>query len=729
MPLAGRRVIDHVIARCRAITSVDDVVIATTILDADDAVADAARSAGAKVYRGDPNDVLLRYAEAAQAFSADIVLRVTSDCPLIDPEICDRVIRHRSATGADYASNNMPRLYPHGLDCEVFTRGTLDTANRSADDDYDREHVTPWIRRTPGITRASLIGPGWPSMQHRWTLDFAEDYDFFAALFPLLPQGRIPSTADVLTILADRPDIAKINAHRRVGGPQTKPPSSPVAVFRFEADAQTGLGHAMRCNALSTQLELDGWRCYWAVSPDTAAFLDSLAPPDSCIIVDAVAPADQIKSILLACGKCDLFVVDRYGASVALEAEMRKTPALTIALDDLADRTFAADIVVNPTPAINLSDYRGKIADGARVLAGPDFAILRSQFLAHRQQTLNRVGTISRPERVLVAFGGTDPTDGTGLALDVLETSPVRWIDVILGAKAPHLQALRHRITAMGDRVRLLVDVAEVAEVMGGVDLVIGAPGTGTWERACLGLPGLLVGIAENQRANAKSVVESGVGLLSGFLTTDSRDHVAARLRTDIDRVLTNPDLFHAMQAAAAALCDGRGVMRLAAALTVAPRLNDGTPLSLRLAESTDAEMLYRWQQAPQTRRFAEDKTPFTFEQHLRWLSTKLASDRDWLLLGEAGGIVCGFLRLDWYGEDRGQPQYLVSIAAAPDWYRRGVGRALLGAARRLMPSGHFYAKVLIENAASHSLFRACGYHAGDDGYYHATHHREQPHR
>src|SRR4051812_14503524 len=132
IPGGGGIVLDHAIQRCRAIPSVDAVVIATTDREEDGAIVAAAERSGALVHRGSAEDVLARYAGAAKLAQADIVLRVTSDCPLIDPGICDRVIRLRAETGVDYAANNMPRLYPHGLDCEVFTRDGLDRADRSA---------------------------------------------------------------------------------------------------------------------------------------------------------------------------------------------------------------------------------------------------------------------------------------------------------------------------------------------------------------------------------------------------------------------------------------------------------------------------------------------------------------------------------------------------------------------------------------------------------------------
>ena len=107
-----------------------------------------------------------------------------------------------------------------------------------------------------------------------------------------------------------------------------------------------------------------------------------------------------------------------------------------------------------------------------------------------------RIADKRKIERVLIAFGGTDPVNGTGIALGALAATDIPRIDVMLGAKAVYLDAVREQAARMGDRVHLMLDVAEVAETMAEADLVIGAPGTGTWERACLGLPSLLVVIA-----------------------------------------------------------------------------------------------------------------------------------------------------------------------------------------------------------------------------------------
>ena len=142
-------------------------------------------------------------------------MRVTSDCPLIDPEACAAVLRLRSREAADYACNNMPRTGPHGLDCEAFTFAALERAAREATDSHSREHVTPWLRAQPQLKRANLSGDGSGSGL-RWTLDYPEDLAFFRALFALLPAWpAIPSSAEVIRLLAAHPEISHINSHRR----------------------------------------------------------------------------------------------------------------------------------------------------------------------------------------------------------------------------------------------------------------------------------------------------------------------------------------------------------------------------------------------------------------------------------------------------------------------------------------------------------------------------------
>lgn len=214
LPLAGGTVLREVLQRCALVPGVDVVCCAVPEGVGDDAVASEAEVAGAAVVRGSETDVLARYLKAARALDADFVLRVTSDCPLIDPALCGEVIALRAARGADYASNNMPRTFPHGLDCEAFTAAALAEADRRAHEPREREHVTPWLREHPSVRRANIEGPGGDAAQQRWTLDYPEDYAFFEALFAVLPHPAPTDWREVAAVVARHPEIAALNAHR-----------------------------------------------------------------------------------------------------------------------------------------------------------------------------------------------------------------------------------------------------------------------------------------------------------------------------------------------------------------------------------------------------------------------------------------------------------------------------------------------------------------------------------
>ena len=212
--LAGRTVLHHVLERCRVIPGADIVVCAVPDEAASAPLEAIALECGATVFRGSEADVLERYVGAARAVDADIVMRVTSDCPLIDPSICGEVLALRAESDVDYAANNMPRTFPHGLDCEAFTRDALEEAGAKATERYDREHVTPFIRRAPSRERANLASGDPLLAQHRWTLDFPEDLAFFRAVYAASPGGKLNHMADVLAVLRAHPDIATINQSR-----------------------------------------------------------------------------------------------------------------------------------------------------------------------------------------------------------------------------------------------------------------------------------------------------------------------------------------------------------------------------------------------------------------------------------------------------------------------------------------------------------------------------------
>lgn len=219
--LGGATVLAQVIARAMAVPSIDEVVVATSTQREDDPVEKEARKCGAGVFRGSETDVLSRYYEAAQSFHADVVVRITSDCPLLDPDLVERMISkflasRRGSNKPDYLSNALTRSYPRGLDAEVFTFAALESTQLAAKEAYEREHVTPYIYQHPASFIVEEFVGDKDFSSHRWTLDTPADYEFLQAVFDLL--GAAAKSAGmhaVLDLLERHPDLVRINQQIR----------------------------------------------------------------------------------------------------------------------------------------------------------------------------------------------------------------------------------------------------------------------------------------------------------------------------------------------------------------------------------------------------------------------------------------------------------------------------------------------------------------------------------
>jgi len=215
LDLCGHSVLWHVVERVRRCPAVERVVVATTRLPRDDLIASEAQIAGADLWRGSEDDVLTRYYEAACAFSARHVLRITSDCPLLDPQVVSAMLRAYQAQPAlDYMSNVIVRRFPQGLDAEVMRMEALEAAFREAREAYQREHVTPYIYEHPERFKLGSYA-GEVDLSHlRWTLDTPEDRQLIEAIYrALFPRNRQFTTTDVLSLLQDWPELVSINSH------------------------------------------------------------------------------------------------------------------------------------------------------------------------------------------------------------------------------------------------------------------------------------------------------------------------------------------------------------------------------------------------------------------------------------------------------------------------------------------------------------------------------------
>jgi spore coat polysaccharide biosynthesis protein SpsF len=212
LDLAGEPMLARVVERTRRAKRVEDVIVATTVEPEDDPIVELCRSRSWNVFRGSRDDVLDRYYQAAVADGADPIVRITSDCPVIDAEIIDRVAG--SVTGVDYASNINPRrTFPRGLDVEVFTFAALSATWRDDRDPSGREHVTPFFYRHPERFRIALVeSDRSETASHRWSVDTPEDYELLRRIFGHFRDAEF-GWLDVLELLEHHPDWIALNRH------------------------------------------------------------------------------------------------------------------------------------------------------------------------------------------------------------------------------------------------------------------------------------------------------------------------------------------------------------------------------------------------------------------------------------------------------------------------------------------------------------------------------------
>jgi len=213
LDIAGKSMLFRDIERIRRSKKIDRVVIATTVKPADDRIADLCREYGCDCFRGSEDDVLDRYYQAARQFDAEAVVRITSDCPLIEPTVIDQIISKFLSLMPDieYVSNIFPlRTYPRGLDTEVMSFSALERCWNEEKNPAYREHVTPYIHHNPEKFRIEEVNNDVDLSLMRWTVDTPEDMAFVRRVFEHFRDDSF-SWVDVLSLLRDQPELMEIN--------------------------------------------------------------------------------------------------------------------------------------------------------------------------------------------------------------------------------------------------------------------------------------------------------------------------------------------------------------------------------------------------------------------------------------------------------------------------------------------------------------------------------------
>lgn len=212
--LHGKTVLEHDIERIKQCKQIDEIIIATTDSEKDDIIAEKVKSLGLKFFRGSESDVLSRYYYAAKENHADIIVRITSDCPLIDPRIIDKVVEFYKSNHYPYVTNSSVRpsegTYPRGLDTEVFSFKGLEEAFENAKESYQREHVTPYFYEEG--KDIYIYKNDKNNSHYRWTLDTEEDWQLISKVYDYLYKGiHNFYMEDIIQLMEQHPELNEIN--------------------------------------------------------------------------------------------------------------------------------------------------------------------------------------------------------------------------------------------------------------------------------------------------------------------------------------------------------------------------------------------------------------------------------------------------------------------------------------------------------------------------------------
>ena len=358
------------------------------------------------------------------------------------------------------------------------------------------------------------------------------------------------------------------------------------AVFRVDASIQMGSGHVMRCLTLAEQLRSAGMTVRFVCRLHPGHLIDLIEqqgytvyrltqsneryePVEGQKLAHSrwlgVTQEEDARAVsVLWRGKTaiDWLVVDHYALGVAWESSMRPHARKIMVIDDLADRQHDCDVLLDQNLHSNIvAQYRSLVPSHCNLILGPKFALLRPEFGKERGRLRDRDGIV---QRILVFFGGSDLDNVTSKALNALDRlnrSDIT-IDVVVGGENPN----RHEMQAWCEKrsnSNYHFQISNMAELMARADLALGAGGSTTWERCAMGLPSLIISIADNQVAIADAVDREGAAIYLGPAPMVSVEHIVEKLR----ELMNDHALLSDMSERAYQLSDGKGVVRIHAQL------------------------------------------------------------------------------------------------------------------------------------------------------------------
>jgi UDP-2,4-diacetamido-2,4,6-trideoxy-beta-L-altropyranose hydrolase len=494
--------------------------------------------------------------------------------------------------------------------------------------------------------------------------------------------------------------------------------------IRVDASNRMGVGHVMRCLSLAESLRARGGRVRFVCREHQGNMAGDLRarsfdvrllpasgaepPPMSAAEVDygswlgAPQSTDAEQTVQALKGaEPDWLIVDHYALDADWERALRRRAAHVLAIDDLANRSHDCDLMVDQNFSASATDrYRGLLPARCRSLLGPYFAMLRPEYREIRAGAQHRDGGV---RRILIFFGGSDPFNLTGKSLDALDDPEFQdvQVDVVIGINNPHRQSLA-AAASRRPGTRLYGPQPHLADLMAHADLSIGAGGVTTWERMCVGLPAVVVSIAENQRPACKSLAEAGLIVYAGHLATVGTPELKSALR----RALADPAALQEMSSRGQRVVDGWGTERILE--TMLP--SETKRLKLRPADARDVYQYFVWANDADVRAQSIQSGPISFENHQQWFAGKIESSESRLFVMVAGELPVGQIRFD-----RDDDEEWINYSIDRCFRGRGWASRLVELGMAQIPGRNgmvFRAAVKHSNMASMSVFSRLAFDA-----------------
>ncbi len=572
-PIAGKPLLWHVVHRLRRCKSLDAIAIATTTAPRDDAIAAFCREEDIAIVRGPEENVLARYVLAADRLNADIVVRVSSDAPLLDEEFIDHLVEALIAQDGDYVLMEPGSPCAHdGVD--PFSRRALEKmAKEASDDPVAREHVSGYLKLHPEFARIVYARP-FPRLAHapvRLTVDTPDDLAFIEALHRRMDANAGEASLSDLLLLLDRePKLASINAHVRQKPLQSR---GGLALIHCDGGGTFGYGHLKRSLTLARALrDGEGFGVMFALNGDNhAAFMIRDAGFEHSVL-PGFGKANALSALIFS-QKPDMLICDGGGAIGRAElARYRASVPVAAVIDDSSDRRLAAShAYYPPVPQTGYLSWSGA---NTAVRIGWEWALLgfdpaRYPHNAPKDDHL----------RIVVTMGGSDPFDFTQLAARALARIPAPLsARFVIGPGFRNAQRLAQDIEAIRPAFKTVQGANDLGSEFAAADLALAAFGVTAYELAALGVPALYLALTDDHARSASSFEDAGMGAVIGLGRIVRPNDIA---RACLELIL-DAQRRRDMRAAGLNAIDGRAGARIAADLIDALEAARGTTAAIR---------------------------------------------------------------------------------------------------------------------------------------------------